>query len=111
MQKETIINLIKEEISDGMLGNIMSANYSFITMNTSYFIDISEVRYDNNINMGIEIQGFKKVLNAVRNFSEANILMTSFTNETMDLGVYTNESGTFLIGIIDFKSVNRTSKG
>ncbi len=107
MERHIIEKLLVEKIDNNIFNELASTKYDFIVMTTEYFVDISEVRYRSNVRMGIEIQGFKQVLETAKKFNELNIVMNCFTSEKIDLGVYTNENGTILLGIIDFNIVTK----
>lgn len=79
--------------------------YSRVIMETEYFLDVFRARYESNVLMGINIDGFKELIEASSMFQKNEIVSHSFENEKSNFTVYTDINASHLLGIVNFNSV------
>ncbi len=101
--KEKVIQLLEEENYFKLIEELKkdsSIAYNSFLQSKTEFLEIMEVNFNNNEEMGFVVKGLKELIAKTKNTQTDKVCINLFNNSSLSIAVYTNESFSVLLGII-----------
>lgn len=101
--KEKVIQLLEEKNYFKVIEELKkdsSIVYNSFLQNKTDFLEIMEVYFDNNKEMGFAVKGLKELIAKTKSTQIDKVCINVFNNSSLSITVYTNETFSVLLGII-----------